>query len=124
MGLYANSPFSDYNSPDPRDRRHARARLGTGGAAIAPQPHCLGGISDRDTWHRYVAVCALIIALCLALKLPSLFFPRAEYDERIYLSVAGNWLKNGSYSLQGTAVLRELPSSMYDKPLFHPFGSG
>ncbi|HVP11475.1 MAG TPA: hypothetical protein VMV94_09850 [Phycisphaerae bacterium] len=76
-------------------------------------------MSDRDCWRRYVAVCVLIVALCIALKLPGLFFPRIEYDERIYWSVAWNWLHNGSYSLQGMPVLGELPAVMYDKPMFH-----
>jgi len=90
-----------------------------GATAIDAPSHCLAGSSDRNAWRRYVAVCAFIIALCIALKLPSLFFPRAEYDERIYWSVTWNWLHNGSYSLQGMPILGELPPATYDRPLFH-----
>lgn len=64
-------------------------------------------------------ICAAIVLLCLALKLPSLTYPRLEYDERIYWQLTDNWLKHGTYSLRGTQVLRELPPSVYDKPLFH-----
>lgn len=69
--------------------------------------------------RRFIQVCAAILVLSLALKLPSLFAPRAEDDERIYLLLTTNWLHNGSYSLQGTPILPELPQAIYDKPLFH-----
>jgi 4-amino-4-deoxy-L-arabinose transferase-like glycosyltransferase len=75
-----------------------------------------GGRQDAT---RFALVCGAIIVLCLALKLPSLFFARAEYDERIYWEVAWNWLNNGRYSLQGMPVLKELPPSVYDRPFFH-----
>ncbi len=73
---------------------------------------------DSDL-RRYVLVCVLIAATCLAFKLPSLTFPRQEYDERIYWQLTENWLETGSYSIQGRPVLRELPPSIYDRPLFH-----
>lgn len=81
------------------------------------RPTVLG--SERHDAARFALVCAAIIILCLALKLPSLFFARAEYDERIYWEVTWNWLNNGRYSLQGMPVLKELPPSVYDRPFFH-----
>jgi len=75
--------------------------------------------SDQQEYHRYLLCCAAIIALALALKLPSLFSPRVEDDELIYWQLTQNWLDHGSYSLQGAPVLKALPPSIYDKPLFH-----
>jgi len=84
-----------------------------GKSITAPPPR------DRvDRW-RYLAICGMIVVLCVALKLPSLFWPRLEYDERIYIELTANWHFNGAYSLRGTPVLGELPPSIYDKPLFH-----
>ncbi len=83
-------------------------------ASIQPTVHT--GTDDR---RRFAAACTAILVLCLTLKLPTLFVPRAEYDEQIYWQVAWNWLNNGSYSLQGMPVLQELPPSVYDRPLFH-----
>lgn len=75
--------------------------------------------SDARQRRRYAAVCLLVILFCGILKLPTLFAAHAEYDEQIYWALAANWLRTGSYSLQGTAILSELPPAVYDKPLFH-----
>jgi len=81
--------------------------------------------SQQREFHRYVLLCAAIIILALALKLPSLRYPRAEGDEQIYWQLTQNWLEHGTYSLQGTTILRgssylkPLPPGIYDKPLFH-----
>lgn len=57
--------------------------------------------------------------MCVALKLPTLFFERLEYDEQVYWELTKNWLETGAYSLRGTSILGELPPSVYDRPLFH-----
>jgi len=75
--------------------------------------------SDARQRRRYAAVCLLVILFCGILKLPTLFAAHAEYDEQIYWALAANWLRTGSYSLQGTAILSELPPAVYDKPFFH-----
>jgi len=78
-------------------------------------------ITHDSDFRRYVLVCAAITVLCLAFKLPSLTFPRHEYDERIYWELTENWLETGNYSIQGQPVLRELLQASYDRPLFrHP----
>ena len=69
--------------------------------------------------RRYVLLCGAIVAMCLALKLPSLDYPQQEDDELIYWALTKNWLDNGAYSLQGLPILTQLPPSIYDKPLFH-----
>lgn len=61
----------------------------------------------------------MILLLMLALKLPSLSGDRGEDDERIYWSLANNWLETRTYSLRGTDILPALPKTMYDQPLFH-----
>ncbi len=78
-------------------------------------------LSDQEEYRRYCLLCAAIIALCLALKLPTFLYPRQEFDEIIYWQLTENWLAHGSYSLRGTAILDHprIPSSTYDKPLFH-----
>lgn len=91
---------------------------------MPPLDHTTAGIRGEGAaeiaeLRRYVIVCAAILALCLTLKLPSLFFPRAEYDEQIYWQLTWNWLNNGTYSLQNMPVLKELPPTIYDRPLFH-----
>jgi hypothetical protein len=53
------------------------------------------------------------------LKLPSLRYPLAEGDERIYWQLAENLAQGGKYTLQGTGLIRELSPYMYDRPLFH-----
>ncbi len=75
--------------------------------------------TGNGDFRRYVLVCALIAAACLAFKLPSLTFHRQEYDERIYWQLTENWLETGHYNIQGRPVLDELPASIYDRPLFH-----
>ncbi len=69
--------------------------------------------------QRFVLVCGMILLLMLALKLPSLSGDRGEDDERIYWSLANNWLDTRTYSLRGTDILPALPKAMYDQPLFH-----
>lgn len=68
---------------------------------------------------RFQLVCAAIVFLTIALNLPSIGIPRLENDERIYWSLAKNWIETGAYSLRGTEILDALPPAMYDKPLFH-----
>jgi hypothetical protein len=75
--------------------------------------------SSQHDLKRFIAVCAVIVGLCLALKLPTLAFDRHEYDEHIYWALTGNWIENGRYLLQGTEILKSLPPEMYDRPLFH-----
>ncbi|MBK8269598.1 MAG: glycosyltransferase family 39 protein [Planctomycetes bacterium] len=55
----------------------------------------------------------------LALKLPGYHAQHIETDERIYWSLAENWIESRTYTLRGTEILDLLPPSMYDKPLFH-----
>ncbi|MBX3395513.1 MAG: hypothetical protein KF841_09105 [Phycisphaerae bacterium] len=68
---------------------------------------------------RFQLVCAAIVILMTALNLPSIGIPRLENDERIYWSLAENWIESRAYSLRGTEILDSLPPAMYDKPLFH-----
>ena len=75
--------------------------------------------SQRREYHRYLLFCAAIIILAMVLKLPSLQYPRQEDDELIFWHLTQNWLDNGTYSLQGTPILKALPPNIYDKPLFH-----
>ncbi|MFC1624262.1 ArnT family glycosyltransferase [Candidatus Omnitrophota bacterium] len=61
-----------------------------------------------------------IILFSLALRLPALFSQHIENDELIYQVLADKVSSNpGDYSLQGTAILNQLPKIIYDKPLFH-----
>lgn len=77
-------------------------------------------LSAREFDRRqFITVCTIIIGLCLLLKLPTLYFERAEGDELIYWGLTENWLEHGRYSLQGTEILKTIPAEMYDKPLFH-----
>jgi len=82
-------------------------------------PHDTSTASQRREYRRYLSLCVAIIALALVLKLPSLHPHGHEDDELIFWHLTQNWLENGTYSLQGTPILKALPSSIYDKPLFH-----
>ncbi|MBU0640039.1 MAG: hypothetical protein KKB50_14325 [Planctomycetes bacterium] len=87
--------------------------------AATPPLSLAGQIHEQQERRRYVLICVAIIALCVALKLPTLFFGRLEYDEQIYWELTGNWLQTGDYSLRSTSILSELPPAVYDRPLFH-----
>jgi Glycosyltransferase family 87 len=67
----------------------------------------------------FVLFCCAAAAVCLVLKGPSLLYPRSEGDERIYWQLAQNLANGGDYSLRGSAVLKEVSASIYDRPLFH-----
>ncbi len=73
---------------------------------------------ERDR-RRFIEVCLVILGLCLALKVPTLYFERVEGDELIYWGLTENWLQHGRYSLHGTEILKIIPAEMYDRPLFH-----
>jgi len=61
-----------------------------------------------------------IILLSLSIRLPALFIRHIENDEVILQALAEKVSENPKdYSLQGTAVLDQLPKIVYDKPLFH-----
>lgn len=61
-----------------------------------------------------------ILLLSLSIQLPALFTRHIENDEVILQALAEKVLVNPrDYSLQGTAVLDQLPRIVYDKPLFH-----
>jgi 4-amino-4-deoxy-L-arabinose transferase-like glycosyltransferase len=62
---------------------------------------------------------AVVAAVFVGLKLPSLDFAEIENDELVYVSVAANLKLHGRYSLQGTQVLDRLSADVYDRPLFH-----
>ena len=69
--------------------------------------------------REFLIFCCAVVALSAILKLPSLRYPLAEGDERIYWQLAENLAGGGQYTLQGSEVLRELSPYMYDRPLFH-----
>jgi Glycosyltransferase family 87 len=71
--------------------------------------------STRD----FVLFCCAAVAVCVVLKIPSLFYPRTEGDERIYWQLAQNLAAGGDYTLRGTPLLKEFSPYMYDRPLFH-----
>ncbi len=87
--------------------------------SATPPPHLASQKHAEQEWQRYILLCVAIIALCIALKLPTLFYERLEYDEQIYWELTRNWLETGDYSLRGTSILGELPPGVYDRPLFH-----
>ncbi|MEE9572136.1 MAG: phospholipid carrier-dependent glycosyltransferase, partial [Candidatus Neomarinimicrobiota bacterium] len=60
----------------------------------------------------------LILIFTVILKLPSLSFPHNETDERIYVTLAKQMYNTGTYTLQNTAILKDLSPEMYDRPLF------
>ncbi len=61
-----------------------------------------------------------ILLLSLSIRLPALFTRHIENDEVILQVLAEKVAQNPTdYSLQGTAVLDQLPKIVYDKPLFH-----
>ena len=99
--------------PKPILQAHIR-----GTTTISAAPNTSTASQQRE-YRRYLLLCAAIIVLALVLKLPSLRSPRLEGDELIYWHLTQNWLENGAYSLQGTPILKALPPSIYDKPLFH-----
>jgi hypothetical protein len=67
----------------------------------------------------FLVFCVGVAAICVILKSPSLLYPRAEGDERIYWQLAQSLALGGDYSLRGSELLRELSSYVYDRPLFH-----
>lgn len=81
------------------------------GAGFAPRPE-----SDAT---RFVLVVLSFVVFATLLKAPSLQWPRQEADEVIYLQLARQIVERGEYTLQGTPILPELPSGMYDRPMFH-----
>ena len=81
----------------------------------SPQPDV--ALYSRQFW----TVLGAILLFCTLLKLPSLSFSHEEPDERIYLALAGHLDHAEPYNLSGTGILKELSSSIYDRPLFfHP----
>lgn len=60
----------------------------------------------------------LIVLFTLIFKLPSLYFPHNEYDERIYVTLAKQIYHTGTYTVQNTPILKELSPEVYDRPLF------
>lgn len=61
-----------------------------------------------------------VLLLSLSIRLPALFTQHIENDEVILQVLAEKVSENPKdYSLQGTAVLDQLPKIVYDKPLFH-----
>jgi len=76
-------------------------------------------IAKKSFSHTTVILIAIIL-FALAIRLPALFTWHIENDEIIYQVLADKVSKNFSdYSLQGTAILEQLPAEIYDKPLFH-----
>jgi hypothetical protein len=76
-------------------------------------------VRRRRTVRGFLVFCCAVVTVCAFLKLPSLRYPFAEGDERIYWQLAENLAHGRGYTLQGTTVLRELSPDMYDRPLFH-----
>jgi hypothetical protein len=72
-----------------------------------------------DSTREFVLFCCAAVVICLFLKIPSLFYPRTEGDERIYWQLAQNLADGAGYTLRGTPLLKELSPYMYDRPLFH-----
>jgi hypothetical protein len=64
-------------------------------------------------------LCCAAILLCAALKVPGLIYAAQEPDERIYWQLAENLARTGTYSLQGSELLKELSPEIYDRSLFH-----
>lgn len=61
-----------------------------------------------------------VLLLSLSIRLPALFTRHIENDEVILQVLAEKASENPKdYSLQGTAILGQLPKIVYDKPLFH-----
>ena len=61
-----------------------------------------------------------LLLFSFSIKLPALFTQHVENDEKILQVLAEKVSKNPmDYSLQGTAILNQLPRTVYDKPLFH-----
>jgi hypothetical protein len=58
----------------------------------------------------------LIVLFTLIFKLPSLYFPHNEYDERIYVTLAKQIYHTGTYTVQNTPILKELSPELYDRP--------
>lgn len=63
-----------------------------------------------------------ILLFSLSIRLISFFQPHIENDEVIYQTLAQKVLKSPfDYTLQGTEILKQLPKSQYDYPVFrHP----
>ncbi len=83
------------------------------------EPSLKRDIGSHSEYRRFLLTCGAILVLCLSMKSPIWFADHLENDERIYWALTQNWLDNGTYSLQGTPILKELPPATYDKPLFH-----
>jgi len=77
--------------------------------------------ADRAALRRFILICLSFVLLCIALKSPTWFAPRAESDEQIYWTLARSLNHRGVYSLQGTGAIEalQLPAHTYDRPLFH-----
>ncbi|MBL7131404.1 MAG: glycosyltransferase family 39 protein, partial [Candidatus Omnitrophica bacterium] len=74
----------------------------------------------KKSFNYTTVILIAIILFALAIRLPALFTRHIENDEVIYQVLADKVSKDFSdYSLQGTAILNQLPAGIYDKPLFH-----
>ena len=76
-------------------------------------------LQRRGASRGFIVFCCAAVLVSALLKLPSLRYPQGEGDERIYWQLAENLTEGGTYTLQGSALLKELSPYMYDRPLFH-----
>jgi hypothetical protein len=74
------------------------------------------GPAERNS---HLLVVALFLALAFLVKAPTLQYAHREADEIVYFQLAQQLYEKGTYSLQGTDILKHLPPAIYDRPLFH-----
>jgi 4-amino-4-deoxy-L-arabinose transferase-like glycosyltransferase len=76
-------------------------------------------LSDRTLLRQCLIITGLVVVVALWLKVPSIFIPHEEIDERIYWQLAEHLASGRGYTLQGSALLDSLSPHIYDRPLFH-----
>ena len=94
--------------------------------SFVPSPMVTGPLEAGESGYAaarssrgFFLILALALLICAFLKVPTLHYPHAELDERIYWQLAENLAQKGQYSLQGTELLGTLPPGIFNHPLFH-----
>ncbi len=74
------------------------------------------GPAERNS---HLLVVALFLALAFLVKAPTLQYAHREADEIVYFQLAQQLYEKGTYSLQGTDILKHIPPAIDDRALLH-----